>query len=70
MVKQEALNIFKRNPPQTFIGAELRAVRKMPHIPRQVSLLSSPFSSAQDGFKNPPKLCLELFGPKKTENML
>jgi hypothetical protein len=34
-----------------------------------VMLLSSPFSSAQDGFKNQPKIFLESSVPMETNNL-
>jgi hypothetical protein len=35
-----------------------------------IPLLSSPFSSAQDGFKNQPKNFLELSASWETKNLL
>ncbi len=37
---------------------------------RPISLLSSPFSSAQDGFKKQPKIFLESFVSVETKNAL
>ncbi len=49
-------------------GAQNTSHLKLPHS--QFRFFLAPFSSTQNGYKNPQKICLEASGSKQTDKIL